>query len=138
MTSRKPEHLKLISGTARPDRAARAPIVELTPLAEVPTAPAFLPNGHAVAEWRRLAPVLTANNLLHAGNLHALALLCGLHGRIVQLWAAGEAPQAAVVGQIRALLADLGLSGMRLPPAPPGPRNRFSLHGRKSTEKGKP
>jgi hypothetical protein len=130
--------LKIIAGTARPDRAVPAPIVTLTALDEVPAPPEFLPNGHAVAEWRRLAPVLVANKLLHAGNLHALALLCGLHGRIVQLWSAGEAPQAATVGQLRALLSDLGLSGMRLPPAPPGPRNRFSLHGRKSTEKGKP
>lgn len=131
MPARKPKSLKLIAGTARPDRPEPARIVTLAPLEEVPAPPDFLPNGHAVAEWQRLAPVLVANKLLHPGNLHALAVLCGLHGRIVQLWSAGEAPQAALVSQYRALLSDCGLSSMRLPPVNPSSANRFLAHGLK-------
>lgn len=60
---RKPPQLKAVSGTARKDRDIGA-AVDLPLVSSVPEAPDWLPNAHAVKEWDRLAPILTANKLL--------------------------------------------------------------------------
>lgn len=36
--------------------------------------------------------------------------MCALHGKIVQLYAAGESPNASMVAQYRALANDFGLT----------------------------
>lgn len=106
---KKPAGLKVISGTDRKDRA-HTPVVEFVPLVECPPHPDWLPNGHAIKEWNRLAPILTVNKLLTDADLGALGQLCALHGKIVQLYAAGEAPGASLVATLRTLLNDFGLS----------------------------
>ncbi len=112
--SRKPTRLKVISGTTQPCRAIAA-TVALPAVDAVPDAPDWLPNAHAIKEWKRLAPILVANKLLTEAGTMALAHLCALHGKIVQLYAAGEAPAAALVSQYRNLLNDFGI-----PPAAQG------------------
>jgi phage terminase small subunit len=106
---KKPESLKIIAGTDRKDRV-NIPVVEFDPITEVPAAPNWLPNAHAVNEWNRLAPILTVNKLLTDGDLGTLGQLCALHGKIVQLYAAGEAPGASMIGTLRTLQNDFGLS----------------------------
>lgn len=108
-TRRKPTSLKVIAGTDRPDREPVV-TVELPLLDAVPAAPDWLPNGHAVKEWERLAPILHANRLLTEAGTSALAMLCALHGKIVQLYAAGEAPLASMMAQYRGLINDFGLT----------------------------
>lgn len=105
---KKPRSLKVVSGTTRADRDV--PIVNLPIVDVLPSAPDWLPNAHAVNEWNRLGPILVANGLLTVGGLSAFGLLCGMHGKLVQLWAAGEAPTAAVVSQYRNLINDFGLT----------------------------
>lgn len=107
--SRKPSHLKSVAGTERPDRAT-PPVVEFPLLASVPEPPTWLPNAHAVNEWKRLAPILHANKLLTDAGLSALGVLCALHGKVVQLFAAGEAPTGHMVAQYRNLINDFGLT----------------------------
>lgn len=104
--ARKPTPLKLITGSRKPD----APAVDLPLVSEVPPAPEWMPNGHAVREWERLAPILVANRLLTEAGLAALGHLCAAHGGIVQLYAAGMAPNAAMLAQYRALANDFGLT----------------------------
>lgn len=106
---RKPQNLKLISGTLQPCRDT-APGVTLPLVATVPTAPDWLPNAHAVREWDRLAPILMANKLLTEGATSVLAVLCALHGKLVQMWAAGEAPTGHMIAQYRNLANDFGLT----------------------------
>ncbi len=106
---KKPSHLKAISGTAQPCRAPVAG-VELPPLEHVPLAPDWLPNAHAVREWDRLAPLLQANKLLTQADLGPLGQFCALHGKLVQLWAAGESPTGHMLQQYRAIGNDFGLS----------------------------
>lgn len=106
---RKPSHLKAIAGTGRADRAPPT-FVDLPLVDEVPSAPDWLPNGHAIKEWDRLAPILYANKLLTEAATSALAQMCALHGKIVQLYAAGESPNASMVAQYRALANDFGLT----------------------------
>lgn len=106
---RKPTNLKVVAGTARPDRLG-PPVVDLPLVPEVPDAPDWLPNMHAVKEWNRLAPILHANKLLTEAGLSTLGQLCALHGKVVQLYAAGEAPVASMVAQLRALSNDFGLT----------------------------
>jgi phage terminase small subunit len=84
--------------------------VDLPSIDEIPPAPEWMPNGHAVREWERLTRVLVANRLLTEGGLSALGQMCALHGKIVQLYAAGESPNAALIAQYRALANDFGLT----------------------------
>ena len=106
---RKPTALKLLSGTERPDRA-RIDSSKLPLLDNVPLAPDWLPNAHAIKEWDRLAKILTANKLLTEAGLSALAMLCALHGRIVQLYADGGLPTATMASTLRAMHNDFGLT----------------------------
>lgn len=107
--SRKPNALKLVSGTARADR--EAPVgVELAPVQARPAAPDWLPNAHAVKEWDRLTAILVGMKLLTEADLPILGLLCSLHGKLVQLWAAGECPTGAMIAQYRALANDFGMT----------------------------
>lgn len=106
---RKPRQLKVVAGTDRPDRAAPAS-VELPLVEEVPEPPDWLPNAHAVKEWNRLAPILHANKLLTNAGLSPLGMLCSLHGKICQLYAAGESPTGHMMAQYRAIANDFGLT----------------------------
>lgn len=106
---RKPAQLKAIAGTERKDRAPESS-VEMQPVAYVPQSPDWMPNAHAIKEWDRLVPILMANKLLTEAALGPLAHMCALHGKIVQLYAAGEAPTASMSGTLRNLQNDFGLT----------------------------
>ena len=82
----------------------------MAPISDVPPPPDWLPNAHAVNEWRRLAPILVANKLLAEADLSAFAHMCAVHGKMVQLWTAGETPTGHMVSQYNALAAAFGLS----------------------------
>ncbi len=107
---RKPAALKLIAGTDQPCRRPDADPVELPLVSEVPPAPDWLPNAHATKEWQRLAPILHGVGLLTDAGLSALGMLCALHGKLVQLWSAGESPTGHMLAQYRALVNDFGLT----------------------------
>lgn len=132
---KKPASLKVVSGTDRKDRAA-PPTVELPTIAEVPKAPDWLPNAHALKEWDRLAPILVANKLLTEAGLSAFGMLCSLHGKLVQLWSAGEAPVASMVAQYRNLINDFGLTpvaqGKVKPIGEEPTTNKFAQRGKRS------
>lgn len=106
---KKPRALKVVAGTDQPCRRGPEP-VELPLADEVPAAPDWLPNAHAVNEWNRLARILHGVGLLTEGGLSALATLCALHGKLVQLWTAGESPTGHMLAQYRALVNDFGLT----------------------------
>jgi phage terminase small subunit len=107
--SKRPSHLKVISGTTRPSREPEGAI-ELPPLTEIPPVPDWLPNAHAVTEWNRLAPLLVANKLLAEADVSSFGHLCALHGKMVQLWVAGESPTGHMISQYNALAGAFGLS----------------------------
>ena len=106
---RKPQGLKVISGTQRPDREP-AQLEQVEVLETVPAPPDWLPNAHAKKEWERLAAILVDHRLLAAADLPAFAHLCAVHGKMVQLWSAGEAPTGHMVAQFNALAAAFGLA----------------------------
>jgi hypothetical protein len=101
--------LKIISGTVRGDREAPAGL-EVDPLDAIPAPVDWLPNVHAVNEWKRLAPILVANKILAEADLSTFGHMCALHGKMVQLWAAGEAPTGHMIAQYNALASAFGLS----------------------------
>jgi len=106
---KRPSKLKLITGTSRNDRP-EVEAVALPVLKSLPLAPDWLPNAHAVKEWERLAPILHGVGLLTEAGLSALGMLCALHGKLVQLWSAGESPNAAMLASYRNLVNDFGLT----------------------------
>lgn len=134
---RKPHNLKVVSGSREPNLEGP---VELPVVGEVPAAPDWLPNGHAVKEFERLAPILHANKLLTEAGVQALAHLCALHGKIVQLYAAGESPVASMVGQYRGLINDFGLTPVAQGKVRPSgdtekPEGRFASIGKRPANK---
>ena len=137
--AKKPATLKAVAGTTRKDRAAPA-AADLPTVTEVPKAPDWLPNAHAVKEWNRLAPILVANKLLTEGGTSALGVLCATHGNIVQLYAAGLAPVASMLSQYRNLINDFGLTPVaqgKVKPVGDAPaKNAFSQNGRRPTGTG--
>lgn len=125
---KKPSRLKVIAGTDRPDRAP-AVVVDLPLTQQIPDAPDWLPNAHAIKEWDRLAPILHKVGLLTEGGLSALGMLCSLHGKLVQLWSAGEAPTGHMMAQYRNLVNDFGLT--------PVAQGKVKPHGDKEKPGGK-
>lgn len=134
---RKPTSLRVVAGTDRPDREPAA-VAEFPLIDSVPSPPDWLPNGHAIKEWNRLAPILHANKLLTEAGLSALGQLCALHGKVVQLYSAGEAPVASMVAQLRGLMNDFGLTPVAQGKVRPNgdtekPGNKFGALGQPGT-----
>jgi phage terminase small subunit len=135
MSAKKPRALKVVSGTVQHCRDEK-PSVDLPSVAALPRAPDWLPNAHAKKEWNRLGPILVANKMLTDGGLSAFGMLCSLHGKLVQLWAAGEAPVASMVAQYRNLINDFGLTPVaqgKVKPVGEGPaENKFANRGKRA------
>lgn len=131
---RKPAQLKVVAGTDRPDRASPSSI-DLPLVGSIPPAPDWLPNGHAVKEWERLAPILHANRLLTEAGVTSLGHLCALHGKIAQLYAAGESPTGHMMAQYRGIANDFGLTpvaqGKVKPSGEKETGNRFDRNGKR-------
>src|SRR5690554_2417013 len=131
---KKPAALKVIAGTDRPDRKGADP-VDLPLVSEIPDPPEWLPNKHAEAEWKRLSAILHANGLLTKAGLGPLGMLCALHGKLVQLWMAGETPTGHMMAQYRALVGEFGLTPVAQGRVKPSERkaqgNKFASNGRR-------
>ena len=112
MTEKTPANVAFLRATNRPDRLSgdTAPIVNAALLESAPPPPLWLPNHHAVTEWVRLAPILIEMKVLTEGSLAALAQLCAVHGIIVQQYQANVPPGASMIGTLRNLHNDFGLS----------------------------
>lgn len=108
--SKRPGHLKVISGTSRADRAPKD-VLSVPALSDIPPPVDWLPNAHAKNEWNRLAPILVRNKILAEADLSTFGHMCALHGKMVQLWAAGEAPTGHLIAQYNSLASAFGLAG---------------------------
>ena len=106
----RPLSMKIIAGTDQKCRDHQITQIQETPLDEAPVAPDWMPNAHAVKLWNSLVPILLANRLLTEGSLYPLAQMCAMHGKIVQLYAAGETPPASQIATLRTLFGDFGMT----------------------------
>lgn len=133
--NKKPINLKLLSGTDQPCRRDEGG-AEYEPLEQIPEPPDWLPNAHAVKEYNRLGPVLHKNRLLTEAGVMAFAHLCAIHGKIVQLYAAGESPTGHLLSQYRNLINDFGLTpvaqGKVRPTEAKAKGNKFAGNGRRA------
>src|SRR5689334_19926647 len=116
---RKATHLKLIAGTRQPCRDAPELLDAPAAMQQIPDAPEWLPNAHAINEWRRVAPILVANRMLTDAGLTVLGQYCALHGRIVELYAAKMNPTGHLLAQFRQMSGQLGLTNVKSTPAKP-------------------
>lgn len=110
---KKPFGLKAVAGTDRVadrEREANPYGVTLESLTDVPEPPDWLPNAHAVKEWRRLAPILVVNKLLAEADLSVFGHMCAVHGQMVALWSANLTPTGHLISQYHSLAAAFGLS----------------------------
>lgn len=120
MTQPKPTELKLLGGTARPDRE-QASVASLLPRMEaVPPPPEWLTLPAAVREWNVIAPMLVECGVMRPTMLSTLGHVCMLHAHLLAAYEAGETPRAALVAQYRALAGSFGLTAVdsrRMPPS---------------------
>lgn len=73
-----------LAGTARKDRP-RQEVANFTPLQYVPDVPKWIAGDElAATEWRRLAPLLIADNALAEKDLNTLAHLCITQSQIMR------------------------------------------------------
>ena len=128
---RKPAALKLMEGTARPDREREEADYPLVTGSEPPD---WLINPIAVNEWRARVEQLEAAGILTTADLTALGYYCNMHARAVMKWDAGGEPSSAEVTQLRMMLNEFGFTPTsRSKPAKAsgeGPKNPFKKHGR--------
>lgn len=131
---RRPTALKVISGTSRKDRDAKA-APTLPAVAGVPDPPDWLPNPQAVEEFNRLASILFSNGLLTEGAVSSLGHLAALHGTIVKQWRVGICPSGHLLAQYRALIGDFGLTpaaAFKVKPGGSNPKpNKFASNGKR-------
>lgn len=131
---KKPHNLKVVAGTARPDRDG-PPLVDLPLVEDYPPPPDWLPNAHAIREWDRAVPILMNQKLLTEAALTTLGHMCAVHGQIVQQYTAGLAPNASMYSQYRGLANDFGLTpvaqGKVRPHGEAASENEFARNGRK-------
>lgn len=131
---KKPNNLKVLQGSRQP-MDAPGNVVSFVPLPDIPVAPDWLPNAHAVKEWSRLAPLLHKMGLLTEAGISPLGMLCALHGKIVQLYAAGESPTGHMLAQYRNIVNDFGLTpvaqGKVRPLGEEKPQSRFGNNGKR-------
>lgn len=140
MTQKNEGNVSFLRGTNRPDRLSvdTTHLPDTPLLTEIPFPPTWLPNPEAIKEWMRLAPILIDMKLLTEASLSPLGQLCALHGNIVKLYQAGLAPGASVLGALRNMQNDFGLSpvaqGKMKTEAPKEEKkpNSFSSRGRKN------
>lgn len=125
---RKPSNLKAIAGTVQPCRSVPED-VQFDVLNELPTAPDWMPNAHAVKEWDKLVKILHASNVLTEACLSPLEMMCALRGKIVQIYNAGEMPSASLINALNAMQAGFGL-----PPSAYG-KVKPSSDGKEKTNK---
>ena len=133
---KKPLALKLISGTDQPCRRDDpGSLMEIPIIMEVPEPPHWLPNEHAIAEWRKLAPIFVNNGLLTETSISVLGNLCALHGVLVDVWSKGFLPNANTIAQYRSMVNDFGmtpasLSKVKINKDTPK-ANKFSSNGKR-------
>lgn len=135
---RKPAALKALAGTTRANRVVEE--IELPILEQIPACPDWMPNAHAVKEWNRLVPILMGVKLLTQGTLGPLAHYCALHGKAIQLYAAGESPTASMLGTLRNMANDFGLTPVsqgkvKSAGGEPDKGNAFAGNGRRPAAK---
>ncbi|MGJ8620675.1 MAG: P27 family phage terminase small subunit [Methylophilaceae bacterium] len=97
-----------------------------------PEPPDWIVDKNAKKEWNRLVPILIANGLLTEGGLSALAIMCGMHGKIVGLFEIGATPTGFMIAQYRALMNDFGLtpsSQSKVTSISPAKSNTFENNG---------
>ena len=103
----KPTVLKLITGNP-----GKRPLNKQEPKVEPVTGEIKPPEhlkGAAVEEWNIQIAYLTKNGVIGANELSILADYCYLYGKFVQYAAVGETMNAALIGQMRGLRAELGI-----------------------------
>jgi hypothetical protein len=134
--------LKLLRGTLARIPQGTSATDALSPINAVPSPPGWLTNVDAAREWNRLASVLTANRLLHEGNIRLLAQLCAVHGRLVKIWSSEGSANAALVMTYRMLSNSPGMLGWEGPhSARPDNRqskqaNRFAANAANNRRRG--
>lgn len=109
---RRPEYLKVLSGTVRADRPPEvAAIPQDQVMTELPPPPEWMPNEIAKQEWANIGGELLKRGLLAVDRLMTLGIYCATSGKIAQKYQAGDIPTAHMLSQFTKLGKELGIIG---------------------------
>lgn len=129
----KPQYLKAISGTERPDRI-ETEVLQFPAMQDVPIPPKWL-DADAARFWYDTSRILVDSGALTESSLGMFAMLCSLHSVIIKDFEKGFVPETKVLAQYRAYSNDFGLSplskGKVRPAEKPKEKNPFATNGKK-------
>ena len=103
-----PDGMKVLRGTDQPSRMT-GDAVDMPPADGEYPPPDWFSTTEAIAEWKRLVPILQHAKVLTEGDLGELAIFCALHGDIVTKWRAVP-PTAALLSQYTTMCGHFGLN----------------------------
>lgn len=131
-----PVNLKVIKGTARPDRDnVQTPEFDLVD--DFPPAPQHL-NPDGASMWNELGRQLVAAKVLQMVDLYSLEQLCFAWQRFRQKAKAGMELTAAEDTSLKSLFSEFGMTPAARRKVPVGPdektRNRFARFGKRTGE----
>jgi hypothetical protein len=110
--AKRPEYLKVLSGTDRADRPADAsPIALDSVITELPNPPDWVADKEARESWVRLGGDLLKRGLLDEARLELLGFYCSIGAKIKARMSLGEMPTAALVRQHASIGKELRILG---------------------------
>jgi phage terminase small subunit len=129
---RKPDELKVIEGTFRPDRAnPERPV--LPKLESLPDAPEWL-GVHGIVAYYEYGPILIAYGVLNIGDILPFQQFCALHNELVASYSAGKMPNGNIISQFRQLSMEFGMTPASRSKVranvPEKPANKFTANRR--------
>ena len=136
----KPVHLKALAGDIRPcrDNSKIEAMANIELLTELPEAPNWLPNHFSVTSWDTTGRLLITNKLLASVDLQMFGQLCALEGKIIQLYTAGESPNASQIASLTGMYLQFGMSPMSrqkiLTPKEKPADNKFAKNGTRNKQ----
>jgi phage terminase small subunit len=129
---RKPEELKVVQGTFRPDRA-NPERPALPKLEELPEAPEWL-GVNGIVAYYEYGPMLIAYGVLNIGDILPFQQMCALHDQLIASYSAGRMPSAGCLSQFRQLCVEFGMTPASRSKVranvPEKPANKFTANRR--------
>lgn len=135
--SRLPENVRALRG-ARPPSSSLPEQPALPSIVEAPAPPDWVKGDDAVAEFNRLAAILTKNGMLNDGNVSTLGHYAMLHGAAVKVWRMDPPvfPPATLIAQLRMLAGNLGIIRVNFGASGAGKvKNPFAEHAASKSPK---
>lgn len=129
-----PNQQKQARGTDKPSRIAA--VVDFPVTEQVPDCPEWVSYEKGRELWAEMAPILFSQRILTTADVHSLAHLCQLHGKMVDDYGRRLNPTAGELAQMRMYFSEFGMTPCSRARLSPGEQkkggNKFAGNGRQA------